>query len=139
MDNTNIKEGHPNLLIEFTDTEGSYGCVSFGEFKQWFIHPDGTGRLVTHNGHYHFVKNVAEVEFRLRELARLEREYVDATRALLRKVSGLEVRVSELSERVEATEPKPEFPCPHCPSSHALGLPCPTASDRCEQVGASRG
>ena len=100
MSEENVKEGRPNLLIEFTDTEGHYGCVAFAAFADWHIHADGTGRLWTKNRTFHFVQNVYETELRLRELARLEQEYVDATPALLRKVAGLEVEMSEVRERV---------------------------------------
>jgi hypothetical protein len=104
MPETKDTQARPRLLIEYTDTRDNYGCLPFDEFADWFIHEDGTGRLVTKQRHYHMVKNVAEVEFRLREVARLEREYADAKRALARRIADLEVRVSELRYKAGITE-----------------------------------
>jgi hypothetical protein len=80
--NTEKKDGaeRPPVIIEFTDTEGRYGAVALSAFAEWFIHPDGTGRLVTKSRQYHFVRTVQEVELQLRRYARIGRDIEDELR-----------------------------------------------------------
>jgi len=88
-DESQVKEGRvedvveqPPIIIEFVDLEGLYGAVALSELAQWFVHSDGTGRLVTKSNFYHLVKNVKEVELQIRRYARIGRDIQDELRGL---------------------------------------------------------